>query len=270
MSLKLSCVILTKNEEKNIERVIKSVAFCDEIIVVDDFSEDKTIEEVKKFKSLKSLKVYKRRLNGDFSTQRNFGLEKAMGEWVLFLDADEEVTAELKKEIISESAGKSRDPVMQKISAFHIKRRDWFWGREVKFGEIPRWIGLIRLVRKNSGRWEGRVHERFKVQSAGWRTRFKVKSLKNYINHYPHPTVKEFLSEVNFYSSLRAQELCEQGKKTNILKIILYPFGKFLLTYFLKLGFLDGASGFVYGFMMSFHSFLVRTKLYLLRRTDLK
>lgn len=259
-NLKVSVVILTKNEEKNIEKAIKSVKFCDEIIVIDDYSEDRTIDEVykvKKFIKLKSLKVYKRHLNGDFSAQRNFGLEKAMGEWVLFIDVDEEMTEELKKEIPLRVA-QDETPW-----AFHIKRRDWFWGREVKFGEIPRWIGLIRLVRKNSGKWEGKVHEVFKTTG-------KTGKLRNYIIHRPHPTIKEFLSEINFYSTLRAEELFQQGKKTNIFEIILYPLGKFIVNYFLRLGFLDGAAGFVYAFMMSFHSFLVRAKLYLLKRTDLK
>jgi hypothetical protein len=102
------------------------------------------------------------------------------------------------------------------------------------------------------------VHEEFKVTSY----ELRVTSLKGYLNHYPHPTVKEFLQEVNFYSTLRAKELFAQGKKTGIFAILFYPLGKFILTYFLKMGFLDGPPGFAYAFFMSFHSFLVRVKLY--------
>jgi glycosyltransferase involved in cell wall biosynthesis len=290
MAIKLSGVILTKNEEKNIERCLKSLDFCDEIIIIDDYSSDGTLNQISKIilrqaqddteqsRSVKNqkyperispkfngagiskIKIYQKHLNGDFAAQRNFGMERAAGEWVLFVDADEKVTVELKEEILRlprRYVGVAQDKMP---SAFCIKRRDWFWGREVRFGEIPRWIGLIRLVRKNSGKWEGRAHEKFKVQDS----RFKVKSLKNYIKHYPHLTVKEFLTEINFYSSLRVEELFQQGKKTNILEIIFYPLGKFFLNYFLKLGFLDGTAGFVYALMMSFHSFLVRAKLYTL------
>ena len=257
--MKLSTVILTKNEEKNIERCLKSLDFCDEIIIVDDYSSDKTLEKIKTLKSeignKSKIEVYQRNLNGDFAAQRNFGMEKASGEWVLFVDADEEVNENLKLEIRNLKLEK-------KIAAYYIKRRDWFWGREVRFGEVGqiRQRGLIRLIRKGLGKWEGKAHEELKVKNQ----KLKVGRLKNYLNHYPHPTIKEFLKEINFYSSLRADELFQQGKRTNIFEIVLFPLGKFFLNYFLRLGFLDGAVGFVYAFMMSFHSFLVRGKLYML------
>lgn len=261
--MRISAVVLTKNEEKNIERCLKSVSFCDEIIVVDDFSVDKTLQKIRnKYKIL----VFKRKLNGDFASQRNYGIEKAKNEWILFVDADEEVSDELQREIQYVIHHKSQFPISN-ISAFYIKRRDYFWEKELKWGEIRkiRQIGLIRLIRKKTGKWVGKVHEEFKINSekvlsAG--RRVKVKRLKSYLNHYPHPTIKEFLKEINFYSTLRAKELFSQKNKTNILEIIFYPFGKFFLTYFVKLGFLDGVEGFVYAFFMSFHSFLVRAKLF--------
>lgn len=262
--MKLSAVVLTKNEEKNIEKCLKSLAFCDEIIVINDYSTDRTLEKIKnlKFKSQNNnskIKIFNRKLNGDFAGQRNFGMDKAKGEWILFLDADEEVAPELEKEI--EEIFDIRYSILEKnTAAFYIKRRDWWWGKELKFGEIRkiRQQGLIRLVRKNAGEWRGKVHEEFKIHSL----KFKIGRLKNYLNHYPHPTLKEFLKEINFYSTLRAQELKNSGKKTNIFEVIFYPLGKFILNYFIYLGFLDGPAGFAYAFLMSFHSFLVRTKLY--------
>lgn len=259
--LKLSAVVLTKNEEKNIERCLKSVRFCDEIIVVDDCSKDKTIDEVYKVKNsikLKGLKVFQRCLNGDFSQQRNFAMEKARGEWILFIDGDEEISDKLQKEIVKVIYHKFQIVNSKQVKAYYIKRRDFFWGREVKHGEAGS-VKLIRLVRKNSGRWEGKVHEKFKVQDSRLS---EVGSFNHHLYHYPHPTVKEFLREVNFYSSLRAEELYTQGEKTNLFEIVFYPTAKFFVNYFLKLGFLDGPVGFVYAFMMSFHSFLVRAKLY--------
>jgi glycosyltransferase involved in cell wall biosynthesis len=272
----LSAVVLTKNEKKNIERCLKSLDFVDEIVVVDDYSSDRTLSLIKnekiKIKNLPSesegdnskLKIFKRSLNGDFAAQRNFGLEKASGEWILFLDADEEVSPDLKEEIkeVIRYASLERDDLV----GFYIKRRDFFWGREVKFGEVlkVRQKGILRLIKKGFGQWQGKVHEKFKIENR----KLKIGKLKNFINHYPHPTIKEFLQEINFYSSLRANELFSQGKKTNILEIIFYPLFKFILNYFIYLGFLDGPPGFVYAFMMSFHSFLVRGKLYIKNYTN--
>ena len=246
--MKISAVILTKNEENNLERCLKSVLFCDEIVIIDDFSTDKTLEIAKRYKA----KVFKRELNNNFSSQRQFAFSRAGGEWLLFIDADEEVSLELKNDIKNVFSHGN-----QKIVAYYIKRRDFWWGRELKYGETQkaRNKGLIRLIRKNHGLWHGFVHEVFKTKEA-------TSCLSGFLNHYPHPTLTEFISDVNRYSSLRAKELFSQKKRTNICQIILYPLFKFKLNYFIYLGFLDGVPGFVYAFMMSFHSFLVRVKLY--------
>ncbi len=246
--MKISAVILTKNEENNLECCLKSVSFCDEIVIIDDFSSDKTVEIAKGFKA----NVYKRKLNNDFSNQRQFAFNKTSGEWLLFIDADEEVSPQLKKDIKNVLTQGN-----QKIIAYYIKRRDIWWGRELKYGETQkvRNQGLIRLIKKNHGQWYGLVHETFKTKEA-------TSCLEGFLNHYPHPTLTEFIRDVNRYSSLRAKELFAQNKKTNTGQIVFYPFLKFLLNYFIYLGFLDGAAGFVYAFMMSFHSFLVRVKLY--------
>lgn len=245
--MKISAIILTRNEEKNIEKVINSLPFCDEVVVIDDFSQDKTVEIAEKL----GAKVFKRKLGNNFSSQRNFGLEKSRGDWVLFIDADEELTKELAREI-QETITKK-----QETSAYYIKRRDYWWGREMRFGEIRtvRDKGLIRLMRKNSGKWVNFVHEVFQTDGP-------VGKLNTYLNHYPHQTLAEFLQDINFYSTVRARELQKKGKQIGILEILSYPFGKFITNYFFKLGFLDGPAGFVYAFLMSFHSFLVRAKLY--------
>lgn len=258
--MKISAVVLTKNEEKTIERCLSSLDFIEEVIIIDDFSSDQTIKKIEEFRkrSKMKVKIFQRRLNNDFAQQRNFGLNKARGDWVFFIDADEEVSDNLKFEIRN---------LKFDNDAYYIKRRDFFWGREIKYGEIKkvRNKGIIRLVKKNSGKWEGKVHENFKIQGyAQFRPGlgFKAKTLKNFLNHYPHQTLKEFLEEINFYSSIRAKELFEQGRKTNIFEIIFYPLGKFILNYFFYFGFLDGPAGFIYAFFMSFHSFLVRAKLF--------
>ena len=260
--MKISAIVLTKNEEKNIERCLKSLDFCDEIIVVDDYSTDKTLEKIQKLEvksqNLKSkVKIFKRQLEKDFAQQRNFGLSKVSNEWILFVDADEEVTQELKNEI------NRLDPRLHgdDINAYFIKRRDYFWNKELKYGEVKkvREKGIVRLVKKDSGKWMGSVHEVF-------HTAKNIGRLNGFLNHYPHPTLKEFINDINYYSSIRAEELFNRGVKTNIFEIIFFPFGKFIYNYFLNFGFLDGPAGFTYAFMMSFHSFLVRAKLYQLTR----
>ncbi len=244
--MKLTAVVLTKNEEKNIEKCLNSLVFCDEVIVVDDFSEDGTVEMVNKFD--KNIKVIQRKLNNDFAGQRNFGLSKSRNEWVLFVDADEVATDELKSEIMNLS--------FQKESYF-IKRRDYFWKQDLKFGEIKkvRDQGVVRLVKKSSGTWMGDVHEVFHTSKI-------TGQLNSFLDHYPHPTLKEFINDINRYSDIRSQELFNRGVDTNIFEIIFLPSGKFIYNYIFNLGFLDGAAGFTYSFMMSFHSFLVRSKLY--------
>lgn len=242
----ISVIILTKNEEQTIERCLRSVSFADEIIIVDDFSTDNTVRLAEAF----SVQLHKRKLNNDYSAQRNYALEKATGDYVMFLDADEEVSPELAEEI-KKYVGK------EDVQGYYLRRRDYFWNQAVTHGEVATVYnrGLLRIVKKGLGTWHGVVHEELTVTG-------KTKTLSQVINHYPHATVSEFLQSINHYSTLRAHELKLQGKDAGILSFTFWPFSKFVYTYFLKRGFKDGAAGFVYSFMMSFHSYLVRAKLY--------
>ncbi|HVZ67719.1 MAG TPA: glycosyltransferase family 2 protein [Patescibacteria group bacterium] len=243
----ISVVILTKNEEKNIYDCLESVKDFDEIVVIDDNSTDRTVEVVKSFKG-KATSVYRREMNGDFSTQRNFGLDKSKNDWVLFIDADERVSKTLFNEIqnISQSEYKG----------FRIRRADYMWGKELKHGETGN-IKLVRLGVKKSGKWTGKVHEVWNIDG-------KIGMLDGKIDHYPHQTIKEFIKEIDFYSTLRAEELNHKREKVGFFQIIFYTKIKFIQNYFIKLGVLDGIGGFISALMMSFHSFLVRSKLYFL------
>ncbi|MCL4416576.1 MAG: glycosyltransferase family 2 protein [Actinobacteria bacterium] len=238
-------IVLAKNEEKNIIDCLECLDFCSEIIVIDDFSDDRT-EEISK---AKGAKVFKRSLNGDFSSQRNFGLSKAKEEWIIFLDPDERISDSLKIEILENIKNAS-------YNGFLIKRRDVLWGRTLIHGETGN-IRLLRVGRKGKGLWEGKVHEK-------WNIDHKIGELNNSLIHLPHQTMTEFLKEINFYTDLRATELKMKGIKATWFSIIAYPKGKFFLNYVLKLGFLDGLPGLVFAITMSFHSFLVRGKLWFL------
>lgn len=127
-------------------------------------------------------------------------------------------------------------------------------GKQLKHGDTGN-IKLLRLAKKRSGIWQGKVHEKWIVEG-------NIDELENPIIHYPHPTISEFLYDINFYTTLRAKELLQSGKKCSIWEIIFYPKAKFLQNYFIKLGFLDGIEGFIHAILMSLHSFLVRAKLW--------
>lgn len=243
--MKICVIILTKNEEKNIVNCIKTLLWCNEILVIDDYSTDKTITLAQKM----GARVFLHRLNNNFSDQRNVALQKTHADWILYIDADERVGHVLQREI---------QKIINTISlynGYYIKRRDIMWGKYLQFGETAN-CRFLRLAKRDTGSWKGAVHEKWEV--AG-----DIGELKNPLFHYPHQTIKEFLTEINSYTDLRVNELQKQGIKVSGISIFLYPAGKFFVNYFLKLGFLDGIQGLIITVLMSLHSFLVRSKLWL-------
>lgn len=242
----LTAVILTKNESGNIERCIKSLKFCDQVVVVDDESTDNTVKIAKRLKAEVLTHPMK-----DFAAQHNWAVENIKSNWLFFVDADEIVPQKLASEILEKV--KNPDAV-----GYFIPRTDTIWNKKLRFGDLWK-AKFIRLGRRGAGFWEGAVHEQWKLNGI-------VKTLKNSLNHYPHPNLVSFLTRLNYYSSIRAEELYAQGKRSNLLQIIFYPIGKFLWLEVLKLGFADGIVGFIHAICMSFYTFLVRGKLYLLHK----
>lgn len=243
----ISAVVLTKNEENNIIDCLESIAWCDEVVVIDDFSQDRTRELAER----KNAKILQRNLGGNFAQQRNFGLENAKGPWVLFVDADERVPESLQKEIQWKTNNNSS------VLGFRIRRVDSIFGKILNYGETGN-VLFVRLGKKGAGKWYGTVHEEWKIKE-------KVEVLESPLLHYPHQSIAEFLKDINFYTTIRAKELYSLGTRSSWFTILLYPKGKFLFDYFIKLGFLDGIPGLIMAAMMSFHSFLVRAKLWLLQ-----
>ncbi len=242
----LSAIVLSKNSSHDITRTLKSLAFCDEIIVIDDFSDDNTVELSEKI----GAKVYRHRLDS-FAEARNFGMTKAQNEWNLFIDDDEVVENDLGDEILKQVQDDTKG-----YNGYFIKRAEFWHDKELDYGEVwkARRKGLIRLVKSGSGKWEGRVHERFITDGS-------IGRLNNFLHHYPHPDVESFLRHINKYSTMRSEELEAKEAGINILTVFFYPLLKFFYSYIILLGFLDGSAGFIYSFMMSFHSFLTRGKL---------
>ena len=241
----ISAVVLAKDEEKNLPQCLESIKWCNEIVVIDDNSTDKTPEIAKKY----GAKVFTHLLNNNFAQQHNFALRQAKSEWVLFVDADEVVSPELKKEIQEETKTNQYD-------GFYFKRQDFFGGRALKHGETAN-VRLLRLGRRGKGEWQREVHE-------VWDIKGNINKLKNPLLHYPHQTLDDFIDHVNFHSTLHAEALKKEGVKPSLWRIIFYPKAKFIQNYIFRLGFLDGTQGIIVALMMSFHSFLARAKLYFL------
>jgi glycosyltransferase involved in cell wall biosynthesis len=246
----ISAIILTHNDENSIRSVLDTVKWCDEKIVIDDISTDKTRTIAKSM----GATVFEHSLNDDFAAQRDFGLDKARGEWVLFVDSDELVPSKLRDEILSL-------PKDDKHCGYYILRKDFLFGRELKYGETTN-VKLLRLAKKSAGVWVRSVHET-------WDIRGPVASLTTPLFHYPHATVSEFLAQINRYTTINAKVFYDEGTRISVCQIILYPVGKFIQNYVIRLGFLDGIAGLIMAVMMSFHSFLTRGKLWELQQKEM-
>ena len=254
----ISAIVLSHNDEGSIARTLDSLIWCDEIIVIDDFSTDKTVDIAKKY----TTNIHQHHLNDDFAAQRNYGLKIVEegparrslgegGEWILFVDSDEVVSAGLAKEI--------QESMEIDCMGFYMKRQDWLFGKRLRHGETGR-VRLLRLAKKDAGKWERTVHEVWNVNGI-------TGELSHTLDHFPHPDVAQFINEINHYSTLNARYLYSKNVHVRWWHIIVYPKAKFFLDYIWYLGFLDGTAGAIMALMMSLHSFLTRAKLYLLWRT---
>ena len=250
MEAMISAFVLSHNDQDSIARTLKSLIWCDEIVVIDDFSTDATVSIVRKY----TPNVYEHHLNDDFAAQRNFALTKVKGEWVFFVDSDEVVSDDLAKEI--------QESLEIDCDGFYLRRQDWLFGKQLRHGETGK-VRLLRLAKKKAGTWERAVHEVWNVCGI-------IVELSHPLDHFPHPDVAQFIDEINRYSTINARYLYAQNVHVSWWHIIAYPKVKFFVDYFWYLGFLDGTAGAVVALMMSFHSFLTRAKLYLLWHTKRK
>jgi glycosyltransferase involved in cell wall biosynthesis len=246
----LSVIVSTYNEENNIRECLESVKWADEIIVIDSNSKDRTVEIAKKFTDKVFISETK-----SFSEKKNYGIDKASCEWILWIDADERVPDSLKKEIRQIISTTAND-----TPVFKIGRKSFFINRFIKHcGWHPDYG--IRLFKKSTGIKFSvvRVHERIDYDG-------KSKKLKNEIIHYTDLTFEHYISKLNSYTTSSALDSHENGKESSISDIIFRPVFTFLKMYFLKLGFLDGYTGLVLCTLSSTHVFVKYSKLYWMKQ----
>lgn len=244
---KVSVVIIAKNEEEKISKAIKSAAWANEVIVIDDGSVDKTAA-ISRSLGAKVIKFKKKKRT--FSDKRNFGLEKARGEWILYLDADERVMPELKKEIL-EIVKKP------KYTAYAIPRKNIVLGRELKYGGFGKFDQVKRLFKKSKlEKWVGEVHE--EPVFAG-----ELGHLKNKLLHIKAQTLTEMIEKTNEWSEIEARLMfAAQHPSMNILRFISATLREFWFRFIRRGAFLDGSTGIIHGLYQVFSRFVSYAKLW--------
>jgi glycosyltransferase involved in cell wall biosynthesis len=245
----ISACIITLNEEHNIERCLKSLDFCDEIILVDSGSTDKTVSIAENF----NCKVFTRPFD-NYSSQKNFALTLAKNSWILSVDADEEISLELKKEIHSLS-----DTAFENHAGFFIPRLTYYlcqWIHHSGWYPDPQ----LKLFNRIKGQFKGGlVHETVAIQG-------KIGRLKSPVHHYSYRSISEHLDFINKYTTLYAIEKYKKGKRSGVLKAYSKLVYKFWWTYIFRLGFLDGRAGFAVCALGAYYNFLKYLKLFELGR----
>ncbi|MFT4737953.1 MAG: glycosyltransferase involved in cell wall biosynthesis [Cyclobacteriaceae bacterium] len=253
LPVKISAFIITYNEEDKIARCIKSLrAVCDEIIVVDSYSTDKTVE----ISNSLGVKVTQNPFEG-YKEQKNYALSLCQNEWVISLDADEELSSELQKSIKRLNSQTSEN-------AFYVRRRTNFCGQWIMHcGWYP--DKKIRLFRKSEGHIGGKnPHDRVIITDS-----VAVKPLSGDLLHFSYSTISEHVHQINRFSTIGAYSAFEKHKKPNfIVQVLLDPIYTFVKKYILQLGFLDGYFGFVISINTAHSKFLKYVKLREIYRTQ--
>lgn len=241
----LSVVVLTLNEEANIGPCLESVRWADELLVLDSGSTDRT-QAIARDYTPHILQVEWKGYGGT----RNLGLDRARGDWILWLDADERVPEELGREIRAVVAGGGTD-----AAAYDVARRAYFLGKWIRHcGWYPGRV--TRLFRRGSARFnDARVHEQLVVEG-------RVEPLRNDLLHYTDPDLEHYFRKFNRYTTLAAEELHAAGRKAGAWDLSVRPLFAFLKMYLLRLGVLDGLHGFILCVLSAAYVFTKYAKLW--------
>ncbi len=247
--IKISSVIITYNEEHNIARCIESVKdVADEIILVDSYSDDKTVAIAESY----GAKVYYRHFK-DFGDQKAFAIAQASNDYVLSIDADEVLSDELRESI-------RKEKLQPRFEAYNVNILANYCGQWIRHcGWYPQ--PKLRLFNKRiCGINANKVHESIVVKEVN----IKVGFLDGNILHYSYKTISDHTKKIELYSELAARNAIEQGERIWLIKILLGPTWKFIYNFFLRGGFLDGYLGYVICKNIAYAGFIkyVKIKLY--------
>ena len=244
MPPKISVTIITLNEESNIRRCLESVSWADDIIVVDSGSTDKTVEICREFDC--------RTLNTawmGFGRTKQFAVQQAAYDWIFSIDADEEMTPELRDEIRTVLSQDST------YSGYRVPRRSTYLDRIILHSGWQRDRPLRLFNRQFAAFNEKEVHESVLVDG-------RTETLKNYLLHYPYPDIATHIAKMNHYTDLSAEKLSADGRTCSLLEARLRGFLKFIKMYLLHGGFLDGKAGYVLAKNSAFGVYLKYLKLW--------
>jgi len=247
--MKLSVVIITKNEEKNIVLCLKSVAWADEVIVLDSGSTDRTVSLCKEYGCKVSIDTNWK----GFGKAKQNVVELASHDWILSVDADEVLTDDLQEEIKSLLSNKPS------YNAYKIKRNSFYLEKMIKFSGWNRDYPTRLFNKKYAGFNDKTVHESVVVNG-------KVGYLKSVMEHYTYPTLNDHFIKMHRYAELASVSKYEKGKRSNPISAIIRGDAKFLKMYFLQLGFLDGKMGFLLALHSGWAVYLKYIKLWELGR----
>jgi glycosyltransferase involved in cell wall biosynthesis len=251
--LPISLVVITKNEERNLERCLRAADFCAEVIVVDSGSTDRTLEIARAFGS----QIFHRDWTG-YGDQKNFATEQASQPWALCIDADEVVTPELRNSI---TVAFRTEPA---VDAFEINRHAFYAGKRIDHsGWYPQW--RLFLYRKGAAHWSGDEPHTVAVLHGRRKGR-----LNGDLNHYTYAGIERQLIKNLAAARDGAAAMYRSGRRATLFDLLLRGPWAFTRTYFLQLGFLDGFYGFVIAAVSSFYTFSKYAMLWELNRRQRK
>ena len=246
--LKLTAIIPTYNEEHNLVDCLETVKWADEILVVDSFSTDRTLEIARKYGATILQHEY---INS--AAQKNWTIPQARHDWILIVDADERVGPALQEEI---------QMLLQNLpqhEGYWIQRKNHVWGKPIRYCGWQK-DRVLRLFDRRKGRYENKeVHADIVIQGS-------TATLSHPLMHYTYRDLKHYFEKFKRYTDWGALELYKQGKQTRWNHLLLHPLFRFIRMYFLQLGFLDGIHGLVLCIFSSFYVFTKYAKLWEMNR----
>jgi glycosyltransferase involved in cell wall biosynthesis len=240
----VSVYVLTYNNRRTIERCLRSLGWVEELVVVDSLSTDGTYEISKQYTD----KVYQRKWT-DHRDQYQYAADHTRNDWIMFVDADEEIPPELAEEIRRELEKGARG-----LDGFIVYRSTYYLGKWIRYGGwYPDYE--IRLYRRDKGRWEGGLHAKVVVDG-------KVGALRNHYLHFTYRDISDQIQTIDRYSRMAVEDLLRDGKKFSLFNLLLHPPFRFIKEYLFKAGFRDGLPGLIIIVSTMFYVFIKYAKLW--------